>query len=73
MQHMGSEHWGGTFKLWLGRMGTESDDKLVLELRELCLSKLHLIYIICISSCLVYLLVRNVMTHSPCVVCVWIL
>ena len=43
------------------------------ELRKLCLSKSYLIYMICISSCLVSLLVRNVITHSPCVVCVWIL
>ena len=48
------------------------NDKVV-ELRELCLSKLYLIYMICISSCLVSLLVRNVITHSPCVICVWIL
>ena len=48
------------------------NDKVV-ELRELCLNKLYLIYMICISSCLVSLLVRNVITHSSCVVCVWIL
>ena len=48
-------------------------DKVV-ELRDLCLSKLYLIYMICISTCcFVSLLVRNVITHSPCIVCVWIL
>ena len=45
----------------------------VVELHELCLSKLYLIYMTCISSCLVSILVRNVITHSLCVVCVWIL
>ena len=35
--------------------------------------KFYLIYMICIFSCFVSLLVRNVITHSPCVVCVWIL
>ena len=48
------------------------NDKVV-ELCELCLNKLYLIYMICISSCLNSLLVRNVITHSLCVVCVWIL
>jgi len=45
----------------------------VVELCELCLSKFYFVYMICISSCLASLLVRNVITHSPCVVCVWIL
>ena len=46
----------------------------VVEWRELCWSKLYFIYMICISmlSCF-SLLVRNVLTHSLCVVCVWIL
>ena len=35
--------------------------------------KLYLIYTICISSCLVSLLVRNVIIYSLCVVCIWIL
>ena len=48
------------------------NDKVV-KLRELCLSKWYLIYMICISSCLVSLLVRNVITHSQFAVCVWIL
>jgi len=48
------------------------NDKVV-ELRELCLRKFYFIYMICISSCLASLLVRNVITHSPCVVYVWIL
>ena len=48
-------------------------DKVV-EWRELCLSKLYLIYMICISMLSHFsLLARNVMTHSPCVICVWIL
>ena len=40
----------------------------VVKLRELCLSKWYLIYIICIFNCLVYQLARNVITHSLCVV-----
>ena len=40
----------------------------MVKLRELCLSKWYLIYIICIFNCLVSLLVRNVITHSLCVV-----
>ena len=42
-------------------------DKVV-KLRELCLSKWYLIYIISIFNCLVSLLAMNVMTHSLCVV-----
>ena len=40
----------------------------MVKLRELCLSKWYLIYIICIFNCLVSLLARNVITHSLCVV-----
>ena len=40
----------------------------MVELRELRVSKFYLVYMICISSCLVSLLVRNVITHSLCVV-----
>ena len=39
----------------------------MVELRELRVSKFYLVYMICISSCLVSLLVKNVITHSPCV------
>jgi len=48
------------------------NDKVV-KLRELCLSKFYFVYMICISSYLATLLVRNAITHSPCIVCVWIL
>ena len=58
--------------MWLMNEKWILNDKVV-ELRELCLSKLYLIYMICISSCHVSPLVRNVITHSLCVVCVWIL
>ena len=36
----------------------------MVELRELRVTKFYLVYMICISSCLVSLLVRNVITHS---------
>ena len=39
----------------------------MMKLRELCLSKWYLIYLICIFSCLVSLLVKNVITRSLCV------
>ena len=48
------------------------DDKVV-ELRELSVSKFYLVYMMCIFSCLVSQLVRNVITHSRFVFCVWIL
>ena len=46
----------------------------VVEWHELCLSKLYFIYMICISmfSCFP-ILVRNVINHSSCAICVWIL
>ena len=63
--------------LEFGKCSIEVDESLkailndkVMELRELCLSKFYFIYEICISSCLAFLLVRNVITHSQCVVCV---
>ena len=55
--------------LWLMIEKWTLNDKVV----ELRVTKFYLIYMICISSCLVFLLVRNVITHFPCVVCVWIL
>ena len=58
--------------MWLMIEKWTLNDKVV-ELRELRVTKFYLVYMICISSCLVSLLVRNVITHSPCVVCVWIL
>ena len=58
--------------MWLMIEKWTLNDKVV-ELRELRVSKFYLVYMICISSCLVSLLVRNVITHSPCVACVWIL
>ena len=57
------------WKVWLMDEKWTLNDKVV----ELRVTKFYLVYMICISSCLVSLLVRNVMTHSPCVVCVWIL
>ena len=60
------------WKVWLIDEKWILNDKVV-ELRELRVSKFYLIYMICIFSCLVSLLVRNVITHSPCVVRVWIL
>ena len=50
--------------LWLN---SRTSDEVV-KLRELCLSKWYLIYILCIFNCLVSLLARNVITHSLCVV-----
>jgi len=48
-------------------------DKVV-KWRELCLSKLYLIYMKCISMLFRFsLLARNVITHSPYSICVWIL
>ena len=56
------------WKVWL------MDEKVNFEWQSVRITcKFYLIYMICISSCLVSLLVRNVITHSPCVVCVWIL
>ena len=48
-------------------------DKVV-EWCDLCLSKLYLSYMMCISmlSCF-SLLARNVITHFPCAICIWIL
>ena len=60
------------WKVWLMVEKWTLNDKMT-ELRELCASEFYLVYMICISSCLVSLLVRNVITHSPCVICVWIL
>ena len=60
------------WKVWLMDEKWTLNDKVV-ELRELRVSKFYLVYMICISSCLVSLLVRNVITHSRFVVCVWIL
>ena len=40
----------------------------MVELRELRVTKFYLVYMICISNCLVSLLARNVITHSLCVV-----
>ena len=55
--------------MWLMIEKWTLNDKVV----ELRVSKFYLVYMICIFSCLVSLLVRNVITHSPCVICVWIL
>ena len=55
--------------MWLMIEKWTLNDKVV----ELRVTKFYLVYMICISSCLVSLLVRNVITHSPCVVCVRIL
>ena len=60
------------WKVWLMDEKWTLNDKVV-ELRELRVTKFYLVYMICISSCLVSLLVRNVITHSPRVICVWIL
>jgi len=60
------------WKVWLMDEKWTLNDKVV-ELRELRVSKFYLVYMIYISSCLVSLLVRNVITHSLCIVCVWIL
>ena len=60
------------WKVWLMDEKWTLNDKVV-ELRELLVSNFYLVYMKCISSCLVSLLVRNVITHSTCVVCVWIL
>ena len=57
------------WKVWLMDEKWTLNDKVVV----LHVSKFYLVYMICISSCLVSLLVRNVITHSLCVVCVWIL
>ena len=58
--------------MWLMIENWTLNDKVV-ELRELRVTKFYLVYTICISSCLVSLLVRNVITHSRFIVCVWIL
>ena len=49
-------------------------DKMV-KWRELYLRNFYFVYIIFIPTCYLFFsqLVRNVITHSPCVVCVWIL
>jgi len=60
------------WKVWLMDEKWTLNDK-VAELRELCVNKFYLVYMICISSFLASLLVRNVISHSLCVVCVWIL
>jgi len=60
------------WKMWLMDEKWTLNDKVV-ELRELRVSKFYLVYMICISSCLVSPLIRNVITRSLYVVCVWIL
>ena len=60
------------WKVWLTIERWILNDK-VEELCELYLSKFYFVYMICISSYLASLLVRNVIIHSLCVVCVWIL
>ena len=49
------------WKVWLMDEKWTLNDKVT----ELCVSKFYLVYMICISSCLISLLVRNVRTHSP--------
>ena len=60
---------------WIRRVALRCDVTWqVVEWDELCLSKLYFVYMICISILShFFLLVRNVITHSLCVVCVWIL
>ena len=50
------------------------DDK-VIKWCELCLSKFYFVYMISIPTCcfVFSLLVRNVITHNLCAICVWIL
>ena len=60
------------WKVWLMDEKWTLNDKVV-ELHEFRVTKFYLVYMTCISSCLVSLLVRNVITHSQFAVCVWIL